>query len=541
MAKFASKATTRALKAGPVATTDKTTITYQGAKAFTRDVLSELFVFAASNMVGEDTFYEKAGPRDERFRTLVHQATAMDPDWVARFVPYLRNEMNMRSASIVMAVESALARLGRVKGLTVDAPAGEVTPIRQLINSAITRADEPGELLAYWWHRTGQKSVPGGVQRGLGDAVVRLYTERNALKYDGVNNLIRFADVITFAKPDVDAAWQQQLFDFLADTRWKRDEIRVGDKLTMLKLRRAIEQQPINERRAMLLKFPDNMAKAGYTWESLSTLGPMDKAAWEAMIPSMGIMALIRNLRNFDEAGVSDEVAKTVIDKLTDPEVIAKSRQFPYRFLSAYHAAPSLRWAYPLERAIQLSAQNVPELPGKTLVLCDTSGSMSTPVSARSKVQYADVAALIAGTIAAKQGAGSVDLYGFADGVFYHGVNPNEGILKTVAGFQARNGEVGHGTQLVNAAQRTLTSEHKRVVIVSDMQTVGLRGWGYHSKTVGEVIPQDVPIFALNMVGYAPAAVDAGKPNRFEVGGFSDKLFTMFGLLSTNRGSTWPF
>ena len=36
----------------------------------------------------------------------------------------------------------------------------------------------------------------------------------------------------------------------------------------------------------------------------------------------------------------------------TDPEQVAKSRQFPFRFLSAYRAVPSLRWAYPLEKAL---------------------------------------------------------------------------------------------------------------------------------------------------------------------------------------------
>jgi hypothetical protein len=40
-------------------------------------------------------------------------------------------------------------------------------------------------------------------------------------------------------------------------------------------------------------------------------------------------MALLRNLRNFDDADVGDEVAA----KLSDPDEIARSRQFPYRFV----------------------------------------------------------------------------------------------------------------------------------------------------------------------------------------------------------------
>ncbi|MEJ3751036.1 hypothetical protein WEI85_48475 [Actinomycetes bacterium KLBMP 9797] len=48
------------------------------------------------------------------------------------------------------------------------------------------------------------------------------------------------------------------------------------------------------------------------------------------------------------------------------------------RFLSAYRAAPSLRWGYPLEQALGHSLNNIPSLPGRTLVLVDTSGLVST-------------------------------------------------------------------------------------------------------------------------------------------------------------------
>ena len=59
----------------------------------------------------------------------------------------------------------------------------------------------------------------------------------------------------------------------------------------------------------------------------------------------MGYMALLRNLRNFDEAGVPDEVAERGRRAARGPGQVAASRQFPFRFLAAYRAAPSLRWA----------------------------------------------------------------------------------------------------------------------------------------------------------------------------------------------------
>ena len=135
---------------------------------------SELVLLAVVNLVGEDTFHEAAADRDERFRRLVHEVALDDPDWVARFVPYLRDTLNLRSASLVMAAEYARALLAGPR--PVDAPSP-----RSVITSAIRRADEPAELLAYWTARYGRR-VPMAVKRGVADAVRRLWTERAALK-----------------------------------------------------------------------------------------------------------------------------------------------------------------------------------------------------------------------------------------------------------------------------------------------------------------------------------------------------------------------
>jgi hypothetical protein len=54
---------------------------------------------------------------------------------VGRFVPYLRETMHLRSASLVMAAEYVRA----------GGPWG-----RADVASALRRADEPAEMLAYW-------------------------------------------------------------------------------------------------------------------------------------------------------------------------------------------------------------------------------------------------------------------------------------------------------------------------------------------------------------------------------------------------------
>lgn len=93
------------------------------------------------------------------------------------------------------------------------------------------------------------------------------------------------------------------------------------------------------------------------------------------------------------------------------------------------------------------------------------------------------------------------------------------------------------------AALQSSYDRHDRVVIVSDMQAFAHPGYGsswafrgsYRKLPVSEALPADVPMFGINTSGHAPASIDTGKPHRYEVGGFSDQVFTMVDLLSRGR------
>ncbi|MBL1101886.1 TROVE domain-containing protein [Streptomyces coffeae] len=514
-----------------------TATTYEGGAAVTRDAKSELVLLAVVNMVGERTFYESSDDRDHRFRDLVHAVAVEDADWTARFITWLRAEAQMRSASLVAAAEAVMARL--VTGLHGDN--------RRIVDAACLRADEPGELLAYWIGAYG-RAVPKPVKRGLADAVRRLYTERALLKYDTGSHGFRFADVLELvhAAPDPDKPWQGELFRHALDRRHQKDAA-PPVSLRTLRARARLMALPRWERRAVLER-PDAaeaLAAAGMTWEATAgwLQGPMDAVAWQAVLPSMGYMALLRNLRNFDQAGgtgLPDEVAETIAARLADPAEVARSRQFPYRFLSAYRAAPSLRWGHALDKALTAATASVPKLPGRTLVLVDTSASMRGTVSGRSQVRHVDIGALFAVALAHR--GCQVDLVGFATGHFTHRLTPGGSALRGIEEFCARIGEVGHGTELA-AALRNTYRDHDRVVVISDMQAMPFVDGG-RSAPASEVVPARVPVFGVNTTGYAASSIDTRRPNRYEIGGFSDKLFTMVGLLSERGGggrTVWPW
>ena len=110
-----------------------------------------------------------------------------------------------------------------------------------------------------------------------------------------------------------------------------------------------------------------------------------DKQQWELFIPEMGYMALLRNLRNFDDANIDGQVAVSIGDKLASPEQVAKSKQFPYAFHTAWLNVSSPRWKKYLDKAINFSVPNIPELDGRNLILIDTSASMGAELSSHTR------------------------------------------------------------------------------------------------------------------------------------------------------------
>lgn len=526
----------------PVATAPRPTgRTHEGGPGYARDTRSELFLLAVSNMVGEQTFYETSGERDSRYAELVRAAALVDPGWTARFLAWLRGEGNMRTAALVGAAEFVKARLDAAtgNGSTSDATAGD-GPVtnRAVVASVLQRADEPGELLAYWTSTYG-RAVPKPVKRGVADAVRRLYDERSLAKWDSQARGFRFGDVLNLVHPAPGSPQQGELFRHALDVRHGRaDEVPAA--LPVLAARAELMAWPVDRRRE-LFRLPRGevaavLRRAGMTWESVAgwLQGPMTREVWEALIPSMGFMARLRNLRNFDEAGVSDEVAEQVAARLADPEEVARSRQFPFRFLSAFETAPSPRWAPALEKALQASLRNLPALPGRSLVLVDTSASMTSALSERSRMTAVKAAAVFGVALAAK--GERVDLHGFATGVFRHEHPAGGSVLKGVAGLVARVGEAGHGTDIAGALRATYRG-HDRVFVISDMQTVSGQG----GREVSSAVPPDVPLYGFNLVGYQPAAYATGGANRHEFGGLSDATFRAVPLLEAGRDADWPF
>ncbi|WP_404830856.1 TROVE domain-containing protein [Streptomyces albidocamelliae] len=497
-------------------------VNHQGGAGYARTPKEELFLLAVGNMVGQETFYEGAGSRDDRYSALVRRLALSDPAWTLGLLRWLRTEAHMRTASVVGAAEFVRARQ----------EAGAAGYSRQAVDAVLQRADEPGELLAYWTSRYGSR-LPQPLKRGVADAVRRLYTGRALLKYDSPSRGFRFADVLRLTHPAAapDRPWQDGVFRYALDRRY-RPHLAVppaGDRL--LHAHQALMRVPEEERYGLVTSpgGAERLSAAGMTWESVAgwLQRPLDAAVWEALIPSMGPMALVRNLRNFDAAGVDDRVAAEVAGRISDRDGVRRSRQFPFRYLAAHRNAPSPRWHDALETALGHSLAQVPALSGRTLVLVDRSGSMFDTPSARTQLNRADSAAVFGTALALR--AEHADLVEFGTGSRVVAPAPGESVLRAVDRFH----DLG-GTDTAAAVRRHYR-RHDRVVVVTDEQTHPSCGVDPFA-----AVPRNIPVYTWNLAGYSYGHTARGR-HRHTFGGLSDAAFRLVPLIECGLGAAWPW
>lgn len=562
---FNTKSTTAAKAPKPAAAiqTVGPATNAKGAPAFARNAKSELFLLCVGRFFGKDTFYESGLKGTDRLVSLTHQVAVEDPAWLLGFVGWLRESGYIRTAALVVGLEGAKAisdltgsdvyrKSATLRDSTlVDYAGGGFA--RKLVSAGIARGDEPGEAAAYWASKYGRvrklangrdtaPHFPMPVKRGISDGLTRVATERAVLKYDTASRGWGYGDLIQLCHPKAKGRKQEILFKYLLDRQYNKDAP-VPAWLGTIVANKAVKgaEGGLAEQSAA------DLVRAGVRWENIASQGEMTAAKWEAAIPTMGYMALLKNLRNFDQVGISDEAAADVIAKLTEPGLVARSKQFPLRFLSAFVAAPSLRWSYPLARALDLSLARVPSLAGRTLVLIDTSGSMgevwngdTDRESTVVRPKLWDAAALFGIALAIR--SPGVELFSYSGS--YRGgwsnytrrfpVRKGAEALKELQRWGAEGFNGGGGTPTVEALQHTFNGQD-RAILITDEQPNHTWGGG-----VDTAIPATTPLFTFNIAGYAAGQTES-KENRYTFGGLNDQAFEMISWVSDAAASTWPW
>lgn len=600
------------LRTQPMATEKTPTgLTHQGAPGWERDARTELFLRATTVFAGEGQFYEKDGKiADARAIELIRELAITDWGWVAGFLPWLRSEGNIRTSAVMLACEAAEAcsKVTYEQHFKNPSPYYQTLTPRQVIDAVLQRGDEPTEAIQYCLRTFGR--IPAAVKRGTGDAMIRLWRERAVIRYDKPDRPMRFADAIELVHPDpfkvkapedltrtheryldwghAEAAAHYEhghqehldhLFKYLLDERHGHEGN--FENLPGIAFRRELSILSPKERHAIAARILDDqddqmsrkirLAAAGqWEWvmswlgegtQSRATKRPTSKGEdwsplterqrWELILPQMGYMALIRNLRNFEQAGMKPEQVKAVCERIADPEEVAKSRQFPYRFLSAHLNTKGAQWLSALEAALSASVSNVPVLDGMTHILVDCSGSMDwltdkdkerraklisegkTPPAYPTRAQYA---LLFAFALAARN-PGKTEIFLFS--VQSYGpihVQQGASILRAVQEAHQIGARLGGGTYLEQNLRLTFDpGKHTRSVILTDDQAAP------HGKIdAAWMIPEKTPLYGWNVAGYTHGAIQYG-PNRVGLGGLTDASFTLMQRYEQGKTGLWPW
>jgi hypothetical protein len=405
--------------------------THEGAPAASISPEAALQRSVLACMLWESEFYESGLTIADRIRELVSQVA---PETVAALAVEARTAMKLRHAPLLLVRE--MARYATHRSLVAE------TLVR-----VIQRADELAEFVAIYW-ADGRTPLAASVKKGLAAAFTS-FDEYALAKYDRAG-AVKLRDVLFLCHARPRDAAQAEL--------WKR--LAAGELAT-----------------------PD-------TWEVALSSGGDKRAHWERLLVEgrLGALALLRNLRNMKDAGVSEDyIAATLETMRTD-------RVLPFRFLAAARHAP--QWEPTLERAMfralerRDTGEGAARLAGRTVLLVDVSGSMVAPLSARSTMLRTDAAyglAVLLSEIAEK-----VSIYTFSDACV--AIPPRRGFaLRDAMELSQRHS----GTRL-GAALDFIREPYDRIIVITDEQShdrVGApHGRGYMINVAS----------ARNGVGYGP-------------------------------------
>lgn len=303
-------------------------INQAGGIAYRDNPEMALYRQVATSLWSGDGYYEKYVDWHARFQKNVAAAMVADARFPFALSAFARDKrgLALRSSPIALYVEASVHPRAKGTGF-----------IRQYAPRVMLRADEPAEAMAYFrHHHTGV--IPHGMLRGIADTLGN-FDEYQLGKYKHTGE-ISLRDVFRLARPK---------------PRDSREE--------------SLWRQVVKRKIA-----------TPYTWEvelSACRTDLQKHYKWNELIHSekLGLLALVRNLNNIIKYNADIEEA---LNQIT-PERVRGSGILPFQWYKAYRQVEITAGrgiASQLEQAVQWSIEEVPALPGITLVACDNSGSM---------------------------------------------------------------------------------------------------------------------------------------------------------------------
>lgn len=305
-----------------------------------------------------------------------------------------------------------------------------------------------------------------------------------------------------------------QRFDAASLAKYNRDGVvKLRDVLFM------VHAKPKDAEQAATWKaLVDGTLPPPDTWEVALSSGADKKATWERLISEgkLGYLALLRNLRGADQAGVDPALLDCAIRARRN----GAHRVLPFRYVAAARAAPQHVPA--LDDALRTAIADMPPLPGRTVVLVDVSGSMDAPLSAKSDLTRLDAAAALAAIVPAEH----LRVFSFSNAVVecppYRGLAGIDAVVKSQA---------HQGTRLFEALTAINANvPYDRIIVITDEQAHAVSpfpiGFGASPFAAHRVSTCPAPKGTGYMINVASNRNGVGYGAWNHIDGFSERVLT---------------
>ena len=476
-------------------TTSKTT-NFEGGVAYKMDIQTELYTRVATWLVNEPKFYGDKTTEMQEILDLINKVGDKEPKFLLQLASYARNKLHLRSAPILLLGEASCHPKAR-------------SLVRPFVPDIIKRADELCEIIAYMEKKIGKLGdeekntmLPNNLRKGL-ENTMHNFNEYQYSKYDRNDAAVTMQDVIRLVHPIAKSPEEGILFGKIA-----KDELGSAD-----------------------------------TWEVLTMKEGSNKETWEKAATKMPIMALLRNLRNLLDNNVSEQTIDYAVSQLTNPSKIRNSKQFPFRFLSAYKSIEDYpkagKFLSALDRAMDISIDNLPNMDGITAVFSDNSDSMNSKISEKSQVSMKEVGNTLA-AIASKLSNNINGVFGedFATLSF----SDQDSILTRTQKLCGKN--VGYSTNGYKAFDYLIREGIKvdRIFLFSDMQCYDDSGYdsSYINNSWREYkrrVNKDCYLYSFDLRGYGTVQIPQGDPRVLIVAGWSENILKYVPYFEMDRAT----
>lgn len=440
----------------------------------------------------------------DRMKRISELVTKTRPEFVANLAIFARKEFHLRSMFHLLIGELSK----NCKGNSI---------VKDAIVEGTERPDDLLEILSY----VG-KPIPNQIKKGIRESIKK-FTPYQLAKYKGKGKKYSLVDLFNLVHPSGN---KKEWKDLLNGT----------------------------------LKIPD-------TWETRLSKGENKTEEWRDLVlnEKIGYMALLRNLRNIVKSGDAETIKKSC-ETISDSERVKKSKQFPFRFLSALKALEEFddegiafekekssidKIKNAVNKALEISVGNLPLLQGRTLILSDNSGSMrgdnggDSLLSRFSKRTTADIANLFATLYWKRADNTLIGLFG--DELITPKLDREKDIFENFKILDREGNNCGPATEtgIFEMFRKLIDGKIKvdRIVIFSDCQVGKGCSWydtgSLRGNDLNKLFEQykrinpDVNVYSVDLEGYGNKMFANGV---YLIAGFSEKIFTLMEYIEKKNG-----